>query len=529
MLKVNKLFNMITRIALLMMIAVLLLSIAACGVFGNTNTGDLGQQAAERMTAVITAAVEPGSIRTELSFTGQVRASSQIVVMSRVQGTVDEVMVNVGDFVNAGDVLFTMDEVDLQTNIRALTAQLETAEAAVNSAQTGVSLAGGSAVQGQILQAQTAIMQAEAGVTQAEAGVVHAQAAVTQAEAGVEQAQMGVEQRAMAVRQAEIAFNDANANLANMEILLEFGDISQVQFDQAQSGANNASIMLEQAKSAYEMAQVSLSQAQNGVETAQNGVQTAQNGVQTARNAVSQANASYRLASQTVRSESLQRAQDGLAQAQAQRDALAVNLNSAVERLDDASITAPISGIISSRNVEPRAMMLPNVAPFTIVSIDEVLVHVNVTETIVNRIRNGQNVAVNISAASREPFIGEVVTVSPTADPMTQTFAIEISIDNTEGLLRPGMFAEAFFVRDEAEDTIVVVRGAVLLENGIPIVFVAEGQKAVRREVTLGIDNGPEIEITSGLEVGDRLIVTGQTFVRDGSPIVIVENGGEAS
>ena len=531
--KGNKRLSMIIRTVSLVAIAALLLPIAACGVLENLGIGAdadaSAQPAAERMIAVNTASVTPGSIRTELSFTGQVRASSQIAVMSRVQGTVDEVMVNVGDFVNEGDVLFTMDEVDLQTNIRALTAQLETAEAAVNAANTGVALAGGSAVQGQVLQAQTAIMQAEAGVTQAEAAVVHAQAAVTQAEAGVEQAEMGVEQRALAVRQAEIAHDDAGANLENMAILLEFGDISQVQFDQAQSGASNAAIMLEQARSAYEMARVSLAQAQSGVETARNGVQTAQNGVQTARNGVAQANASYRLITQDVRSESLQRAQDGLAQAQAQRDALAVNLDAATERLDDASITAPISGIISSRGVEPRAMMLPNVAPFTIVSVDEVLVHVNVTETIVNRIENGQSVAVNISAASSTPFIGQVVTVSPTADPMTQTFSVEISIDNSEGLLRPGMFAEAFFVRDEAENTIVVPRGAVLLDDGSPIVFVVEGQQAIRREVTLGIDSGAKIEITGGLELGDQLIVTGQTFVRDGSPIVIVENGGEAS
>ena len=469
-------------------IAAILLSLTS--VFTLTACSDgsgQGAQTTERLIAVNTEPVSQSDIRTELSFTGQVRAQSQVAVLSRLQGTVDDVMVNVGDFVNKGDVLFTMDQGDIQTNIRALNAQLETANAAVNAAQTGVALASGSAVQGQILQAQTAVIQAEAGV---------------------EQARLGVEQRALAVSQAEIGNTDAQTNLENMRMLLEHGDISQIQFDQSESGANNAAIMLEQARSAYDMARVSLEQANRGL---------------------AQARESYRIVSQNVRSESVRRAQDGLAQAQAQRDALAVNLQAAEDRLDDASITAPISGVISSRGVEPNTIMLGNVPPFTIVDIDTVRVAVNVTETIVNRIQNGQSVIVKISAASDTAFSGEVITVSPAADQMTQTFSVEISIDNSEGLLRPGMFAEAFFVRDEAVGTIVVPRGAVLLDEGTPIVYLAIGDRAVRREVKLGIDAGAEIEILEGLTLGDALIIRGQTFVRDGSPITVIDDGGEAN
>jgi len=472
---------------LILLTAIMMLLVSACGLIGDIGAGTGAstetEAPAERLIAVNTMSVQTSDIRTELSFTGNVRASAQIPVMARLQGMVDEVMVNVGDFVNAGDVLFTMDEIDIQNNILALEAQLATADAAVRAAQTGVSLAAGTAVQGQILQAETAIMQAQAGV---------------------EQAELGIEQRQLAVSQAEIAYQDATTNLQNMYLLLEFGDIAQVQFDQAESGVNNAAIMLEQARSALEMAEVSLEQARSGV---------------------AQATASHDLISQNAAAENRRRAQDALAQAQAQRNALAVNLNVARERLNDASITAPMSGVISSRGVEPQTMMLPNVAPFTIVSIDTVIVHVSVTETIVNRIENGQEITVNISAASNIPFVGHVMTVSPTADMVTQTFSVEIELDNTDGLLRPGMFAEAFFVRDEANDTIVVPRSAVLVDEGSPIVFLAIGEEAVRREVVTGIDSGAEIEILEGLELGDNLIIRGQTFVRNGSPIHIVEEG----
>jgi len=528
----------ILRVIGLVLALAIVLSVAACvaamqGIAGSVNTDtdasleaglenapEVEQEAdletvAERLVAVNTAPVQTGDIHTELSFTGQVKASSQITVMSRLQGVVDEVMVNVGDFVSEGDILFTMDESDIQANVRTLNAQLSTADAAVRAAETGVSLATGSAVQGQILQTRGALTQAEAGVVQAEAGVV-------QAQAGVEQAEAGVEQRALGVRQAEIAYADARANFESMSILLEFGDISQVQFEQAASGANNAAIMLEQAKSAYEMANISLEQARNGVEQARKGVEIARSGAAHARE-------SYRLVSQSVAGENRRRAQDGLAQAEAQRNVQAVNLEAARDRLDDTVITAPISGVISSRGVEARAMLLPNVAPITIVSIDEVIVHVNVTETIVNRIANGQRIIVNIPAASDVPFEGEVITVSPTVDPMTQTFVVEVSLENRDMLLRPGMFAEAFFIRYQATDTLIVPRGAVLMESGQAVAFVVEDGRAVRREVTVGIDSGPEIEILSGLNEGEELIVTGQTFVRDGVPVIVSENGGAAN
>ena len=402
----------------------------------------------ERVIAVNTAQVQRGNIRTELSFTGQVRAFTQVAVISRLQGKVDEVMVGVGDYVNAGDVLFTMDEVDLRANINSLNAQLSTANAAIRSAQTGVTIAGGGT-------SETAI-----------------------------QTELMIEQRELGLRQAQIAYDNALKSYNDASALYEIGAISRAELEMSETGVNNAEIAVMQANSALEQARSNFS-------------------------------------------ESLIRAQDGLAQARAQRDSIQVNLNAARDRLNDASITAPISGVISTRNIEPQAMLMTNAAPLTIVSIDTVLVLVNVTETIVNRIAQGQRVDVMINAASESPFSGEVRMVSPAANDVTGAFSVEISIDNSAGLLRPGMFAEAFFARDESRNTIVVPRSAVLLEDGETVVYVAEGGFAEKRVVTVGIDSGAEIEITSGLSVGEDLIIKGQTFVRDGSIIYVVEDGRE--
>ena len=439
--------------------------------------------AAERVIPVHTTPAGTGSITSELSYAGQVRAAEQVAVMSRFPGMVDEVFFDTGDFVNAGDVLFTMNAVDMQNNINALEAQLATAEAAVNAARTGVAQAGGSAVQQQILAATGGVAQAETAVAQAETNV---------------------EQAALALSQAEIGYATARRNYEDTAVLFDAGVATRMQMDQVEIVLSNAEISMEQAANNYDLANVALGQARTSLE---------------------QAVQSHQLIAGEMPQEGRQRAQDALAQASAQRDSLLVNLNAARERIDDAAVRSPISGVVGSRNIEPQTMLGQGIPPFTVVSADTVLVTVNVTEVIINRIQTGQQVPVHISAASDIPFTGEVVVVSPAANEITSTFAIDISVANTQGNIRPGMFAEVFFTRERSDNAVIVPRSAVMIEDGDTVVYIADGNYARRRPVQTGIDSGTEIEIIYGLSAGEPIIITGQTFVTDGAVVLVVESG----
>ena len=440
----------------------------------------------ERIIPVNTAIVSKGTISSQLSYAGQVRAAEHVEVMSRVSGMVDQVFADTGDFVNAGDILFTMDAVDLQNNINSLAAQLAAAEASVDAARTGVAQAGGSAMQQQILQATGGVYQAET--------------AQAQAEANVEQAVLGLSQAQNAYDAARQSYNDTYP-------LFAAGVATRMQMDQVTMSLSNAQIALEQAGNNYNIANATLSQAQASHQ---------------------QAIQSQQIITNEVPAESLQRANDSLHQAIAQRDSVAVNLQAARERLGDASVRSPIYGVIGQRNVEPQTMIGLGLAPFTVVSVDTVRVSTEVTEVIINSIKVGQEVKVHINAANDVPFIGEVVAVSPAANQATSTFTVEVSVDNREESIRPGMFAEVFFVLRQAYDAVIVPRSAILIEDGQSVAYLAYGGYAMRRLVVTGIDTGAEIEIISGLYIGEPLIVAGQTFVTDGVPITIVESGGDA-
>ena len=116
-------------------------------------------------------------------------------------------------------------------------------------------------------------------------------------------------------------------------------------------------------------------------------------------------------------------------------------------------------------------------------------------------------------------FEGAVVRLSPEVDPTTHTFRAEVAINNPGGLLRPGMFVEVTLVVEQRSDVPVIPREAVTERGGRRVVFVLDGQRAVRREVVLGLGDDEIAEVRQGLEVGERIVVRGLETLTDGTRV----------
>ena len=98
-----------------------------------------------------------------------------------------------------------------------------------------------------------------------------------------------------------------------------------------------------------------------------------------------------------------------------------------------------------------------------------------------------------------------------------------MELDNPDGLLKSGMFAEVVFTGDRSENTVILPRSAVLSDTQGDYVFVENSGTVRRADVETGIDNGNEIEITSGLSEGDRVVVKGQEYLSDGTSVTVQE------
>ena len=137
----------------------------------------------------------------------------------------------------------------------------------------------------------------------------------------------------------------------------------------------------------------------------------------------------------------------------------------------------------------------------------------------VARVREGLPARVRHHAWEDRTFDGRVLRLAPSLDPQRRTLRAEVEVRNPEGTLRPGMFVEVTLIAERREGVPVVPRDAVTERGGRKVVFVLNGQKVNRREVGLGLGDDELIEITSGVEPGERIVVRGLETLTDGTSV----------
>jgi len=211
--------------------------------------------------------------------------------------------------------------------------------------------------------------------------------------------------------------------------------------------------------------------------------------------------------------------------AAAQLEQARAGLNLAQHALDISIMTAPFAGVIASKNSEVGNVINPMMGGFgggaggvvTLMDFSRVKTVVAVSSEDIGRIRKGQPAVLRV--AGRD-FPGVVRVVNLTADPSSKKFGVEAAFDNPDGLLRPGTFGDVVFELESHENAMVVPQKAVL-ENSY--VFVVEGGKAIKKPVTLGLQNTTMIEVLSGLSEGLPVVVEGNYGLEEGAAVQILE------
>ncbi|MGQ9630442.1 MAG: efflux RND transporter periplasmic adaptor subunit [bacterium] len=206
---------------------------------------------------------------------------------------------------------------------------------------------------------------------------------------------------------------------------------------------------------------------------------------------------------------------------EAQLSQAEVALELARTRLENAFIRAPISGVVSKVKVE-RGDFVTGTSPVaTIVALDSVVAKVDVIEKNLPSIEIGQSADIYVDAYPGEAFRGKVTSVGTVIDPQTRSAPVEISIDNRDLRLKPGMFASVNLVVESKYGALVIPIDAVVEDGNTHRVFVVNENKAEAREVRLGIIKNDRVEVTSGLEEGERIVVVGNFGLVNGDKVVV--------
>ncbi|MGB9836094.1 MAG: efflux RND transporter periplasmic adaptor subunit [Candidatus Saccharicenans sp.] len=226
-----------------------------------------------------------------------------------------------------------------------------------------------------------------------------------------------------------------------------------------------------------------------------------------------------------VSEQQYEKARLALEAAKAQKDQAEAAVNLAKRALEVSIMKAPFDGVVASKNVEEGDIINPmmggmSAASGVLVLMDysKIKIKLDVAPSDITRIHKGQRVYLESFELPGKQFEGQVTVVSSMADPQTKKFKIEAVVENPELLLKPGTFGRLIVEVSSKEDSLAVPQKAIL-ENSY--VMVVEGGKAVKRTVTTGIKNTDLVEITSGLNEGDLVVVEGNFGLAEGAPVKV--------
>jgi len=243
--------------------------------------------------------------------------------------------------------------------------------------------------------------------------------------------------------------------------------------------------------------------------------------VQEAEASVTRAQATFDKASRLFERQAVPR-QD-LIDATGDLDVRKAQLTQSRLRLQRSIITAPISGIAVSRDIEPGEVLAPG-SPITVLQrVDRLKAVIGIPESDIPLFEVGGSATLEFEAYPDRSFDGRITFIGPATTGASRTFPAELAVENGDGALRPGMIASASMVRRVFEHAVVVPRDAVHERDVGTVAVVIEGERAQVRRVELGASEGNDVMIDSGLGEGDWLVIEGQRGLVDGELVRLVE------
>lgn len=187
-------------------------------------------------------------------------------------------------------------------------------------------------------------------------------------------------------------------------------------------------------------------------------------------------------------------------------------------------LTAPLEGIVTERFLDPGALVTAGTQskPTPVVRVvdsSKLRLTVDIPESEVAHVKDGKVARLRVDAVPDRVFEGKITRFSRALDPKTRTMRTEILVDNSDGLLAAGMFARVSIDIEQRHDVLALPPSCVRYQKDQPYAFVADQGSARRVSIVCGADDGNAIEIVSGLQGTESIVVNPPGSLTDGSRI----------
>ncbi len=441
--------------------------LAIAGLFGWQT---LSASAAAANNHLQTATVQRGTLVATVDAAGNVSAPESAALSFQTSGRVAQVNVQVGDQVKQGQVLTSLDTSDLQLALQAAQASLASAQANYDQTQSNL---------------QLAVKTAQANLANAQANYDSAKAKDSTNSQQLIAAKATLDKSASALQQAQAAY-DKIGGASNPSIGMTQQSVAlQQASDDYQSALANYNITAAGINhTALEAAQAQLDSAQVAVEQAQSNVNTS------------------------------------LRVAQATLDNAKVAVSQAESNLAKAKIVAPFDGVVSAVNVAvgDSSGGSSGSPAVSVANLSNLEVQVTIAEVDLPKIKVGETAQMTMDALPGKTYTAKVVKIDPVGT-ITQgvvNYPVIVGITTSDGSIEPGMTANLSVVVDQRNNALIVPARAVRTQGNQKMVTVLYKGQTIQVPVTTGLTNDQSIQITSGLNQGD-VVVLNQTQTQTSS------------
>jgi RND family efflux transporter MFP subunit len=194
-------------------------------------------------------------------------------------------------------------------------------------------------------------------------------------------------------------------------------------------------------------------------------------------------------------------------------------------RLAFSQISAPVSGVVTAKHVERGSAVSTNQGLFEIADDSLLVVRVRVSELDVVHLEPGNPVTLRLDAYPDALISGHIRRIFPSADATSRLVPVEVALGRRPAGVeaRPGFLARVEFALEQRRDVLVVPASAVGVAEGSAFVYVVDADTLVRRPVEPGLTAAGWIEITRGLQPGERVVTSGHVNLRPGIPVRVRE------
>lgn len=189
-------------------------------------------------------------------------------------------------------------------------------------------------------------------------------------------------------------------------------------------------------------------------------------------------------------------------------------------KVEKTSIVAPYDAVLTDRYVDlgDRVTAMPRVEMMEVMDIRFLFAQVGIPERYGDRVKLRGHAVVWAEGVT-ENLKGSIVRVNDKVDPATRTFRIRVAVDNAQRRLRVGQFVRVLLDVRTSPDTLTVPRPAITYAGGQPSVFVYTDSSVRLKPVVLGIEGEQDVEVVSGLEEHERVVIDDPSVLSDGMPV----------